>query len=102
MKDRLEFYINGQWVESESDERIEVENPATEEVIGHVSAGTKGDIDSAVQAASEAFKTFGLTSKQERIDLLKKIITEYENRTEDFVKTISEEMGQYGFQPLLK
>ena len=93
MKDRLEFYINGQWVESESDERIEVENPATEEVIGHVSAGTKGDIDLAVQAASEAFKTFGNTSKEERIDLLKKIITEYENRTEDFIKTISEEMG---------
>ena len=93
MKDRLEFYINGQWVEPESDERIEVENPATEEVIGHVSAGTKGDIDLAVQAASEAFKTFGNTSKEERIDLLKKIITEYENRTEDFIKTISEEMG---------
>ena len=33
MKDKLEFYINGQWVESESDERIEVENPATEQVI---------------------------------------------------------------------
>ncbi len=93
MKNKLDFYINGQWVESESDERIEVENPATEEVIGHVSAGTKGDIDLAVQAASEAFKTFGNTSKEERIDLLKKIITEYENRTEDFIKTISEEMG---------
>jgi aldehyde dehydrogenase (NAD+) len=93
MKDKLDFYINGQWVQSESSEKIEVENPATEEVIGHVAAGTKGDIDKAVQAAAEAFKTFAFTSKEERINLLKKIITEYENRSEDFINTISEEMG---------
>ena len=93
MKDKLDFYINGQWVQSESSEKIEVENPATEEVIGHVAAGTKGDIDKAVQAAAETFKTFAFTSKEERINLLKKIITEYENRSEDFINTISEEMG---------
>ena len=28
MKDKLKFYINGQWVESESNEKIEVINPA--------------------------------------------------------------------------
>ena len=44
MKDKLQFYINGSWVDSESTEKIEVINPANEELIGHVSAGTKGDI----------------------------------------------------------
>ena len=48
MKDKLQFYINGTWVESESNERIEVINPANEELIGHVTAGTRGDIDKAV------------------------------------------------------
>ena len=28
MKDKLDFYINGQWVQSESSETIEVINPA--------------------------------------------------------------------------
>ena len=93
MKDKLEFYINGSWVESESREKIEVINPANEELIGHITAGTKGDINSAVKAAFEAFKTYQYTTKEERIELINNIITEYENRYDDFVQTISEEMG---------
>jgi len=93
MKDKLDFYINGSWVESESTEKIEVINPANEELIGHISAGTKGDINSAVKAAFEAFKTYQYTTKEERIELLNNIIAEYENRYDDFVQTISEEMG---------
>jgi len=93
MKDKLDFYINGSWVESESTKKIEVINPANEELIGHITAGTKGDINSAVQAAFEAFKTYQYTTKEERIELLNNIIEEYENRYDDFVQTISEEMG---------
>ena len=93
MKDKLDFYINGQWVQSESSETIEVINPANENVIGHVTAGTKEDVDRAVIAASEAFKTFQYSSKDDRIELLNNIISEYENRYQDFVDTITEEMG---------
>ena len=93
MKEKLQFYINGAWVESHSSERIEVINPANEELIGHVTAGTAADIDKAVQAANEAFKTYQDTSKDDRIEILNNIITEYENRYDDFVQTITEEMG---------
>jgi aldehyde dehydrogenase (NAD+) len=93
MKDRLQFYINGYWVDSESNEKIEVINPANEQVIGHVTAGTKGDIDKAVSAAFQAFSSFQYTSKEDRIELLNNIITEYENRYDDFVQVITEEMG---------
>ena len=93
MKDKLKFYINGQWVESESNEKIEVINPANETIVGHVTAGTKEDIDSAVNAAANAFKTYQFSSKDERIDLLNNVIAEYENRYQDFVDTITEEMG---------
>ena len=64
MKDKLHFYINGKWVESESDEKIEIINPANEELIGHVTSGTKGDIDRAVSAASDAFKLFNLPQRK--------------------------------------
>ena len=93
MKDKLQFYINGQWVESESNEKIEVINPANETIVGHVTAGTKEDIDSAVNAAANAFKTYQFSSKNERIELLNNVIAEYENRYQDFVDTITEEMG---------
>ena len=93
MKDKLKFYINGQWVESESNEKIEVINPANETIVGHVTAGSKEDIDSAVKAAANAFKTYQFSSKDERIELLNNVIAEYENRYQDFVDTITEEMG---------
>ena len=93
MKDKLQFYINGAWVESDSSERIEVINPANEEIVGHVTAGTAADIDKAVQSANKAFKTYQDTSRDDRIEILNNIITEYENRYDDFVQTITEEMG---------
>ena len=93
MKDKLKFYINGQWVESESNEKIEVINPANESIVGHVTAGTKEDIDHAVQAASNAFETYQFSSKEDRIEILNNVIAEYENRYQDFVDTITEEMG---------
>ena len=93
MSNDLNFYINGEWVKSESNELIDVINPANEEIIGQVTAGTKDDIDMAVSAASEAFKSFSKTSQNERIELLRNIIKEYENKIIDFVEIITKEMG---------
>ena len=93
MSNDLNLYINGEWVNSESNETIDVINPANEEIIGQVTAGTKEDIDKAVSAALNAFSSFQQTTKAQRIELLKNIITEYEARYDDFVKIISKEMG---------
>ena len=93
MSNDLNFYIEGEWVKSESSELIDVINPANEELVGHVTAGTKEDIDKAVNAALNAISTFQHTTKEERIELLNNIISEYENRYDDFVQTITQEMG---------
>ncbi len=93
MSNDLNFYINGEWVNSESNETIDVINPANEEIIGQVTAGTKEDIGKAVSAALNAFSSYQQTTKAQRIELLKNIITEYEARYDDFVKIISKEMG---------
>ena len=78
MKDKLNFYIDGSWVKSESKEKIAVINPANEELIGHISSGTKDDINKAVLAASNAFRAYQLTSKEDRIELLNNIISEFD------------------------
>src|SRR5210317_31985 len=93
MAEHLKFYINGEWVDPLGSETIEVINPSDESVIGSISSGTKEDIDIAVAAAKEAFKSFGFSSKEERIELLENIISEYEKRSEQLAKTISQEMG---------
>ena len=93
MNNGLNFYINGEWVKSESNELIDVINPANEEVLGCITAGTKEDINNAVKSALSAFSSFQYTSKVERIELLNNVIIEYENRYDDFVKIITKEMG---------
>jgi len=66
-------FINGQWVDSAGTDRIDVINPATEEVLTSVPAGTKADVDNAVIAANRAFKGdwAALTSHQRAKVLLK-------------------------------
>ena len=58
MKNELKFYINGSWMESNSQEYIEVLNPATEEVLGNITAGTNEDVDIAVELQLMLFKLF--------------------------------------------
>jgi aldehyde dehydrogenase (NAD+) len=93
MRDYLKFYIDGQWVEPKSDKTVDVINPATEAVAGRVTLGSAEDVDLAVRAARKAFATFSQTSREERIDLLERIIAEYQKRFEDMAKAITEEMG---------
>jgi aldehyde dehydrogenase (NAD+) len=93
MKNQLSFYIDGQWVDPVVPKTMDVINPSTEEVIGQISLGSKGDVDKAVAAARRAFETFSLTTKQERIALLEKILAVYQRRYGEFVETISKEMG---------
>jgi phenylacetaldehyde dehydrogenase len=49
--------IDGKWVDAQAGGTLPVEDPATQEVIGHVSAGERADIDLAVAAARRAFET---------------------------------------------
>ncbi|KGX85868.1 aldehyde dehydrogenase family protein [Pontibacillus litoralis] len=93
MRSGLKHYINGEWVESIGTETEDVINPATEEVIGQIALGTKEDVDKAVRAARAAFPSFSQTTKEERIELLERISEEYENRKEDIVETITDELG---------
>ena len=93
MRDYLKFYIDGQWVEPKGSKTVDVINPATEAVAGRVTLGTAEDVDLAVRAARKAFATFSVTSREERVDLLERIIAEYQKRFEDMAKAITEEMG---------
>lgn len=49
------MYVDGAWETPANASLIAVENPATEEVIGHIAEGTVEDADAAVSAAKAAF-----------------------------------------------
>ena len=93
MRDYMKFYIDGKWVDPITPKSMDVINPATEEVCGTISAGSAADVDKAVKAAQKAFITYSQTSREERIDLLQRILAEYQKRFGDIASAITEEMG---------
>ncbi|MEO8927356.1 MAG: aldehyde dehydrogenase family protein [Caulobacteraceae bacterium] len=93
MRDYMKFYIDGQWVDPVTPRSLDVINPATEEVCGHISAGSAADVDKAVAAARKAFETYSQTSREDRLDLLQRILAEYQKRFGDVASAITEEMG---------
>ena len=46
-------FINGSFIDSISNKSVEVINPANEELIGHITSGTKDDINKAVKNAAD-------------------------------------------------
>jgi aldehyde dehydrogenase (NAD+) len=93
MLERLQFYIDGQWVAPTTANTIDVINPATEKAFARVSLGSKADVDKAVAAAQRAFKSFSRTTKQERIELLQSIIATYQKHLGAMAEAIHSEMG---------
>ncbi|MDH3620814.1 MAG: aldehyde dehydrogenase family protein [Gammaproteobacteria bacterium] len=93
MLEKLQFYIDGQWVDPVEPRSMDVVNPATEEVYGRISIGSAADVDIAVAAASRAFASFSQTTREERIDLLQAILDEFAKRHDDVAEAIMDEMG---------
>jgi aldehyde dehydrogenase (NAD+) len=93
MQERLQFYIDGKWVNPVTPKTIDVINPATEEAFARISLGSKADVDKAVAAARKAFETWSRTTREERLALINKIMAVYQTKYEEIAKTISEEMG---------
>ncbi len=93
MNHATQFYIDGQWVEPSTGDRLDVVNPATEEAIGAVALGGVEDVDRAVAAAVAAFDTYSQTTREQRVELLQRIIDIYKTRIGDVASVISQEMG---------
>jgi len=89
----LKFYINGQWVDPISTNRMGVENPATEEIVCEVAMGNTEDADRAILAARAAFDGWTYTPVADRIALVQRILDIFNERYEDFAQVMSTEMG---------
>ena len=93
MREHLQFYIDGRWVDPVAVRTLDVVNPATEAVCGRISAGSAADVDRAVAAARNAFRTWSRSSREERLALLHRIVEAFSGRVGDMAEAITEEMG---------
>ena len=93
MREYVKFYIDGQWVDPVEMKTLDVINPANEAVCGKIALGSATDVDKAVAAAKKAFKTWSQTTREERLDVLNRILAEYQKRFGDLAVAVTEEMG---------
>jgi aldehyde dehydrogenase (NAD+) len=93
MSHALQFYIGGEWVAPAGHARLPVIDPSTEEAFAEIAMGTPADVDRAVAAARHAFASFSLTTPDERLALIRKILEAYGERYDEMAQIISREIG---------
>ncbi|REA63736.1 methylmalonate-semialdehyde dehydrogenase (CoA acylating) [Dyadobacter luteus] len=92
--EKLKNYINGQWVDSRSEQFLNVVNPASQEVLAQVPSGNALDVADAAQAAHEGFQEWKNTPVSKRVQYLFKLKTLLEDNLDDIAKTIVLESGK--------
>ncbi|MGB2635062.1 MAG: aldehyde dehydrogenase family protein [Candidatus Acidiferrum sp.] len=88
-------FINGEWVAPTGGKTHLNHNPAkTAEIVGEFPLSSQSDIDAAVSAAREAYKTWRLVPAPKRAEILFRVAEILVKRKEEFSRDMTREMGK--------
>ncbi|MEU5563518.1 aldehyde dehydrogenase family protein [Micromonospora musae] len=87
------IYIDGEFVTPHGTELFDLHNPATGQVIGQVQLADEVDAEAAIAAAKRALPAWSATSREERIDALRRLHDAVAARLEDIREAVVEEYG---------
>ncbi|SEJ44438.1 aldehyde dehydrogenase family protein [Paraburkholderia diazotrophica] len=93
MSHAAQFYIDGRWAEPASPRWFDIVDPSTEVPFERLAIGNAQDVDRAVAAARRAFPAWSATSVAERVALLRRVLSIYERRYDEFAEAMRREMG---------
>lgn len=93
-ENQLLNYAGGKWLRASATQKLEVRNPATQEVIAQVPVSTREDVDAAAQAAQSAFAVWRDTPPVERVQYLFKLKRLLEEHAEEISRTLTRECGK--------
>jgi aldehyde dehydrogenase (NAD+) len=94
MADLFRNLINGRWVDSHTGQTFTRKNPATGELVGTFVKSDSRDVDAAVEAAKEAYKSWRLYPAPKRGEILFAAARLLEDRKEALAREMTEEMGK--------
>ena len=89
---RQAAYIDGQWIEK--DKTIDVDNPATGEVLGTVPQLDAADTRRAIEAANRAFPAWRAKTAKERANVLRRWFDLMMTHQEDLARLMTLEQGK--------
>src|SRR5699024_5084380 len=91
---KLKNFVGGKWMDSNTQQYQDVPNPATEKILAQVPISTLEDLDNAVGAAKEAFKTWSKTPVPKRARILFKYQQLLVENHEELAKLVTQENGK--------
>ena len=90
-----EMLIGGEWRQAAAhEERLEVVNPATEEIVDSVPAGSSEDVELAVATAKRAFTEWSKTDVEKRAAILSKAADLIRQHAKELAATLTAEQGK--------
>jgi acyl-CoA reductase-like NAD-dependent aldehyde dehydrogenase len=90
---RQDVYIGGEWLPGDGEE-IEVRSPATDELLGTVTASSPSQVETAVRAAADAFPAWRKVSLLERVELCRAAFAICMERADEIAEMITKEVGK--------
>lgn len=94
LQERYQLFIGGQWKDASAHETFKTIGPADGSVLAECAQATKEDVDEAVKAAWEAFKTWKHTTVAERAAVLNKIAAIIDENKEHLAMVESMDNGK--------
>ena len=94
MSEFLKLYIDGQWVGNDSNKKIAVINPATEEILYHVCSATDENLLFAVKSAEKAFKSWAFTSAAKKSEILAGAARNLDINRKSIAEALTREQGK--------
>ena len=90
----LKNCVDGQWIDPDAHEMLDVENPATGQLIARVPLSTAAEADRAVAAAAAAFPAWRDTPVARRCEMLFKFAGLIRENFEDLARLVTRENGK--------
>lgn len=87
-------YVDGKWIEPDNSGHLDIENPSTGQIIGKTPLSTVAEVNRAIEAAAEAYKTWSRTPVARRVEPLYKLDGLLRENEEKIARTLVEEMGK--------
>ena len=89
-----EMLIGGEWRQATAHEELEVVNPATEEAVASVPAGSPEDVELAVATAQRAFAEWSRTDVEKRAAILARAADSIQENAKPLAATLTAEQGK--------
>ena len=89
-----QMLIGGEWRQAAAHDELEVVNPATEEVVDSVPAGSTEDVELAVATAKRAFAEWSRTDVEKRAAILAKAAALIEESAAELAAKLTAEQGK--------